>query len=242
MEESRGIRCYHCESEKWIRKGYSRNKKQRYQCKQCGRLFVEDPEWVQGYSEERKGEVKRAYLERMSLRGAERVFKIPRKTIKKWIKQASSKPLSESLMKSQAKEEIEADELCGHVYRRKAKVWVWLGFCRRTQQIVGYALGTRTDETCQKWWASLPPSYQLASFFTDHWQSYTKVIPTSQPIACNKKSGQTNHIERFNNTLRQRLGCLTRETLSFCKTLDSLHCILSLFIFQYNLNIIKNYR
>ena len=242
MEESGEIRCYHCKSEEWIKKGYSRNKKQRYQCKQCSRLFVENPEWVQGYSEERKMEVKRAYLERMSLRGVERVFNIPRKTIKKWVKQASQIPLAESITDGQEKEEIEADELCGYVYRRKEKVWVWLGLCRRTKQIIGYTLGARTDETCRKWWDSFPPSYQSALFFTDYWESYTKVIPPSQHMACDKKSGHTNHIERFNNTLRQPLGCLTRETLSFCKTFESLHCILSLFIFQYNLNITKNCR
>jgi IS1 family transposase len=34
-----------------------------------------------------------------------------------------------------------------------------------------------------------------------------------------KKARQTNHIERFNNTLRQRVSRLVRETLSFSKKL-----------------------
>src|SRR3989442_3037057 len=33
------------------------------------------------------------------------------------------------------------------------------------------------------------------------------------------RSRKTNHIERFNNTLRQRVSRLVRETLSFSKTL-----------------------
>jgi IS1 family transposase len=32
-------------------------------------------------------------------------------------------------------------------------------------------------------------------------------------------SGKTNHIERFNNTMRQRISRLVRKTLSFSKKL-----------------------
>ncbi|MGZ8215805.1 IS1 family transposase, partial [Methylomagnum sp.] len=34
-------------------------------------------------------------------------------------------------------------------------------------------------------------------------------------------SGQTSHIERFNNTLRQRVARLARQTLSFSKSLEN---------------------
>jgi insertion element IS1 protein InsB len=37
--------------------------------------------------------------------------------------------------------------------------------------------------------------------------------------AITKKARQTNHIERLNNTLRQRVSRLVRETLSFSKNL-----------------------
>ena len=45
------------------------------------------------------------------------------------------------------------------------------------------------------------------------------MIPAEQHRAITKQARKTNHIERFNNTLRQRVSRLVRETLSFSKTL-----------------------
>jgi IS1 family transposase len=36
-----------------------------------------------------------------------------------------------------------------------------------------------------------------------------------------KDSGHTSYIERFNNTLRQRVSWLVRKTLSFSKSIDN---------------------
>jgi len=41
------------------------------------------------------------------------------------------------------------------------------------------------------------------------------VIPAAQQRAITKKARKTHHIERFNNTLQQRVSRLVRETLSF---------------------------
>ncbi len=49
-----------------------------------------------------------------------------------------------------------------------------------------------------------------------------------------KETGQTAHVERWNNTLRQRVGRFVRKTLSFSKS-DTFHeIVLRLFIFRYN--------
>ncbi|TRU29244.1 MAG: IS1 family transposase, partial [Microcystis aeruginosa Ma_SC_T_19800800_S464] len=36
-----------------------------------------------------------------------------------------------------------------------------------------------------------------------------------------KETGQTNHIERLNNTFRQRISRLVRESLSFSKKMEN---------------------
>ncbi len=41
---------------------------------------------------------------------------------------------------------------------------------------------------------------------TEPWRAYQAVIPDQQHQADGKETGLTNHIERFNNTLRQRTG------------------------------------
>jgi IS1 transposase len=49
-----------------------------------------------------------------------------------------------------------------------------------------------------------------------------------------KETGETAHVERWNNTLRQRLGRFVRKTLSFSKS-DIMHNIcLHLFLHRYN--------
>ncbi len=129
---------------------------------------------------------------------------------------------------------LELDELWSFVARRKNKKWVWLALCRRTRQIVAYAMGDRGQKTCRLLWERVPPSLRHALAFTDFWEAYQKVVPEGQHIACGKGSAQTNHIERFNNMLRQRLGRFVRKTLSFSKS-DVMHenC-LRLFLHHYN--------
>jgi insertion element IS1 protein InsB len=52
-----------------------------------------------------------------------------------------------------------------------------------------------------------------------------------------KESGLTAHVERWNNTLRQRLGRLVRKSLSFSKS-DAMHELcLRLFPHDYNLSL-----
>ena len=52
---------------------------------------------------------------------------------------------------------------------------------------------------------------------SDFWQAYQTVIPSEQHHAVGKETEETAHIERFNNTLKQRLGRFVRKTPSFSK-------------------------
>jgi hypothetical protein len=61
------------------------------------------------------------------------------------------------------------------------------------------------------------------------------VIPAEQHWAITKQARKTNHIEGFNNTLRQRVSRLVRETLSFSKTLANHIGAIKYFICHYNL-------
>ena len=50
-----------------------------------------------------------------------------------------------------------------------------------------------------------------------------------------KQARKTNHLERFNNTLRQRVSRLVRETLSFAKKLANHIGAIKFFLCHYNL-------
>ena len=56
--------------------------------------------------------------------------------------------------------------------------------------------------------------------------------------AVGKESGELAHVERWNNTLRQRLARFVRKTLSFSKS-DEMHDVcLKLFVHRYNTDAI----
>ena len=82
---TKAIHCRHCGSDDVVKNGFSPNGKQKYLCHACGRQSREDPS-PNGYSEERKEEILRAYQERSSLRGLRRTFGVSPTTVIGWIK------------------------------------------------------------------------------------------------------------------------------------------------------------
>jgi len=94
---------------------------------------------------------------------------------------------------------------------------VWLALCRRTRQIVAFAVGARDEATCRLLWQRVPQAYRHSLLDSDFRQAYQKVLSWDQHEAVDKKSGHTNPVERWNNTLRQRLGRFVRKSLSFSK-------------------------
>ena len=96
------------------------------------------------------------------------------------------------------------------------------------------AVGDRGVRTCRLLWERVPRGLRHALTFTDFWEAYQKVVPEGQHVACGKGSGQTNHVERFNNTLRQRLARFVRQTRSFSKSDEMHETCLRLFLHHYN--------
>ncbi len=69
--------------------------------------------------------------------------------------------------------------------------------------VAGCAIGPRDLETAEDLWASLPPEYrQRAICFTNFYQIYASVLPSTRHKAVDKASGKTSLIERLNNTIR----------------------------------------
>jgi IS1 family transposase len=99
---------------------------------------------------------------------------------------------------------------------------------------------TARDETAaRKLWASLPPlNRQWVIADTDFWAAYGAVLPSKRQQAVDKETGQTSDIERFNNTLRQRVARLVRTTLSFSKSLKNHIGAIWYFIHHYNASLL----
>jgi insertion element IS1 protein InsB len=129
---------------------------------------------------------------------------------------------------------LELDELWSFVLKKANGSWIWIALCRKTRQVVGYAIGDRSKRTCQRLWESIPGLYRQGHCFTDFWAAYKAVIPEEQHTAVGKETGETAHVERWNNTLRQRLARFVRMTLSFSKSVLMHEACLLLFLHRYN--------
>ena len=85
-------------------------------------------------------------------------------------------------------------------------------------------------------WERLPADYRAGHCYTDFWEAYQKALPSEQHTACGKETGPTNHVERWNHTLRQHLARFVRQTLSFSKSETMHEACLRLFLHRYNLS------
>jgi insertion element IS1 protein InsB len=110
--------------------------------------------------------------------------------------------------------EAELDELWNFVGKKANRHWVWIAMDTTTRQVL---------------------YRKHAVFYTDHYAAYTGVIPSAQHRAISKLARKTNHVERFNCTLRQRVSGLVRATLSFSKKLSYHIGAIKYFICDYNL-------
>ena len=79
---------------------------------------------------------------------------------------------------------------------------------------------------------------QCAVAYTDFWSAYGAVFPSQRHQAVGKETDLTSYIERFNNTLRQRVSRLVRKTLSFSKDLENLIGAIWYFVHHYNSSLL----
>ena len=209
--------CRVCGSDRIVKNGHNCCGSQQYKCKACQAHRVLEPKL--GYSPARRAEVIRTYLERASLRGLSRIFGISRHTITEWLRETllTLPSLVETLLPAQPDDVLELDEVWSFVKTRSRKSWLWTALCRRTRQVVAAVIGNHSDTVCRLLWDRIPKTYKTCLTFSDFWQAYENVFPAETHQSVGKETGETAHMERWNNTLRQRVGRFVRKTLSFSK-------------------------
>jgi IS1 family transposase len=106
----------------------------------------------------------------------------------------------------------EADELWSFGAKQAHKPWLWIAMDARTRQVMAFHVGDRRRERGAQLWAKVPEAYQRqAVFHTDVSEVYKGILPPERHQPMTKKARKTHHVERFNNTLRQRVSRLVRE-------------------------------
>jgi IS1 family transposase/transposase-like protein len=231
--------CARCESPNIVRNGHDYKGSQKYHCKDCGRYGTLEAQ--SGYAPAIREQVKQAVLERVSWRGIERLWGISRHTLAAWLASWVEQlpPLDATLVEAQLEDVLELDEAWSFVLKKSNQRWLWVALCRRTRQIVAYFIGDRSETSCLQLWRRIPLDYKRCSSFSDFWDAYQRIFARDRHQSVAKHSGQTNHIERWFNTLRQRLARFVRKTLSFSKSDTAHEQVFHLFVHYYNLSCIS---
>jgi insertion element IS1 protein InsB len=135
----------------------------------------------------------------------------------------------------------QADETWSFVASKENKQWVWIAIDVDTKQVIAFYVGDRSASSARELWQRIPSAYRNhATFYTDGLLAYKSVLPAERHKVCAKSSGNTNIIERFNCTLRQRVSRLVRFSLSFSKTMKNHIGAIKYFICHYNQEVIRH--
>ncbi len=127
-------------------------------------------------------------------------------------------------------------ELWSFVSKKVNRHWIWIGMTTTTRQVIAFHVGGHSQASAEHLWAALPAVYREQEiFYTDQYVVYKGVIPPARYRAISKLARNTNHMERFNYTLRQRVSRLARGTRSLSKKLAHHVGAIKYFICDYNL-------
>jgi IS1 family transposase len=221
------ITCPECSSFNLKKNGKTKNKKQKYYCKSCGRQFIARYTY-QGCRPEISSLILKMTLNSSGIRDISRVLSISTNTVLKAIRLAAQK--LPALRPPAHAQTVELDEFWSFVGKKKNQRWTWLGLTSSTRRIGAVVHGRRTDANCRKLLEKYKGS-QIKQFASDDWQSYQKCVPAERHYIGKDK---TQRIERKNLNFRVHLKRLARKTIAFSKNEEMHDAVLNLYIQHSN--------
>ena len=235
--------CPNCGSTNVVKNGSTYYGKVRLKCKSCQRQFVQIKQYAP-LSNECKRRIELLLVERISLEAICRVMEIKPHQLYAYMDELYDEIPADLACSVTEKSDIElvkvdceADELWSFVGWKANKQWLWLALDRASRQVIALFIGDRSADGALGLWQALPERYrQHATFQTDDWPAYKQIIPTEQH-RFSKQKKETNHVERFFCTLRQRCSRLVRLSLSFSKKLDRHINSIKFVVTHYNLSL-----
>ncbi len=180
-----------------MKNGTTRRGKQNYKCRDCGRQFVEDPQW-NPIDPDRKTMIDCLLLEKILLAGIARVMNLSQDWLQRYVNRCYAGVRQRLQVQPKAKGHlgVKMDELWSFVNDKGNKQWVWLALDVATREIVGCYIGDCLAEAVIRLWQSMPAVYrQCAVVYGDYWEAYAKILPSNRHRAVGKESGLTSYIE-----------------------------------------------
>lgn len=214
-----------------MKAGKSRNRAQRYRCKQCMKYQLLAYQ-KKAYTSDTEGLVS-IYLEGCGIRSLGRIYGISPGTVLNRIRSAARDSELRSVFKPGLCYEM--DELHANVGRKGKEVYISYAMERDSRQVVDFVVGRRTKESISK------VVEKVLSFMPD--RVYTdglNIYPSMLPKHLHKVSRfMTNGIERYNLTLRTHLKRLSRKTICFSRSVEMLEASLRLY---FNRRVVNAHR
>lgn len=221
------ITCPVCSSLNIKKNGISKQRKQRYRCRSCGRQFILKYTY-RAYLKYIRELIVPMCLNGSGIRDISRVLQVSATTVMKLIRH-QAETLSVAQMPTHVAD-VELDEIWSYVEKKKNQCWLWLAYSPKHRRMLAFSLGKRTDETCQSLLAKLS-NIRITRFYTDNWESYRNLIPEVRHWI--GKTG-TQRIERQNLNFRTHLKRLQRRTICFSKSKKMLEAVVKLYVHQLN--------
>ena len=221
------ITCPDCSSLNIVKNGKTKQRKQRYLCKDCRRQFIRNYTYL-GCDPAVRALIVPLTMNGSGVRDIARVLLVSLNTILKTLRQASIEVRDPEVPSRVL--DLEIDEFWSFVGAKKQQRWTWYGFDRQRRKVVASVNDRRTDATCKRLLKKLE-GCQISRYHTDDWQSYKKFLPAKQ-----HKIGKegTRCIERHNLNFRTHVTRLQRRTICYSKLPEMHDAVLKLYIHHSN--------
>lgn len=216
--------CPYCKNPKIIKNGSTKNKKQQYLCKSCGKRFLDYYNY-NACHETVNSQIIHFTKEGFGIRNTARILQISTTTLLRRILIIAKNIKPPLILMGK---EFEVDELCTYVGNKDRRIWIVSAMEKHSRNIVTFNIGRRTNRTLKK----VTESLCLANpkkIFTDRLQNYKSLVEKS--IHKTVRFG-TNHLERFHLTLRTHLKRLNRRTICFSRSIVVLTAILKIYLWR----------
>jgi insertion element IS1 protein InsB len=204
-----------------IKHGYAKKGDQRLRCKCCGKTQVNNYHY-NAYKPNVNKLIIQFTKEGLGIRSTARILKISATTLLKrllYIATNIPRPLI-----SQYKT-YEVDELCTYIKQKSRLIWVVYALERNTKTVVSFNVGSRTSKTLSIVTQTLINA-KAKAIYTDRLRQYASLIPKEFH---HRKQFGTNHIERYNLSLRTHLKRLVRRSICFSKSKSMLSAVLKIY-------------
>jgi insertion element IS1 protein InsB len=109
--------------------------------------------------------------------------------------------------------------------KKRRKLWIWKARDRDTGQLLDWECGRRDAATLKKLIERLAP-WDVAFYCTDHWKTYTSVIPAEKLV---KSKAKTDGIERNHCRQRHWFGRFKRKSIVVSKSQEMVDLTMALF-------------